>query len=125
MLAVFNVPIADDQHASNAVNTARDICDLVSQNRFGGQQLSCRVGITTGNVVAGNVGPKDRLNYTVHGDVVNLAARLEQLNKEFDTSVLIAASTVEKVEGIGFREIGNIQVRGKGENVSVFTLGSL
>ena len=75
--------------------------------------------------MAGNVGAKDRLNYTVHGDVVNLVPWLEQLNEQFDTSVLIAASTVEKVEGIDFREIGNIQVRGKGENASVFTLGSL
>ena len=58
----------------------------------------------------------------MHGDIVNLAARLEQLNKEFKTDVLIAASTVAKIKDIKFKEVGTISVRGKEENVSVFTL---
>ena len=124
VLAIFNVPIEDDFHALNAINTAREIIDVVAKNKFRGHQLSCRIGITTGDVVAGNVGAKDRLNYTVHGDIVNLAARLEQLNKEFSTKVLIAASTVERVNNVKFDEIGNISVRGKEEQVIVYTLSS-
>ena len=132
VLAIFNVPIEDEYHTLNAINTAREIIDVVSENTFCGHQLSCRIGITTGDVVAGNVGAKDRLNYTVHGDIVNLAARLEQLNKEFSTNVLIAASTVERANSFKpkrfssdyFDEIGNIQVRGKEEGVSVYTLPS-
>ena len=122
VLAIFNVPIEDDLHSLNAVNTAREIIKVVEEKTFCGRNLSCRIGITTGNVVAGNVGARDRLNYTVHGDIVNLAARLEQLNKEFKTDVLIAASTVAKIKDIKFKEIGTISVRGKEENVSVFTL---
>ena len=124
VLAIFNVPIEDDFHALNAIDTAREIIDVVAKNKFCGHQLSCRIGITTGDVVAGNVGAKDRLNYTVHGDIVNLAARLEQLNKEYSTKVLIAASTVERVNNVKFDEIGNISVRGKEEQVIVFTLSS-
>ena len=132
VLAIFNVPIEDQFHALNAINTAREIIDVVAQNTFCGHQLSCRIGITTGDVVAGNVGAKDRLNYTVHGDIVNLAARLEQLNKEYSTNVLIAASTVENVQNLKpakfsslyFDEIGNISVRGKEEQVIVYTLSS-
>ena len=100
VLAIFNVPIEDDLHSLNAVNTAREIIKVVEEKTFCGRNLSCRIGITTGNVVAGNVGARDRLNYTVHGDIVNLAARLEQLNKEFKTDVLIAASTVAKIKDI-------------------------
>ena len=124
--------IEDQFHALNAINTAREIIDVVSQNTFCGHQLSGRIGITTGDVVAGNVGAKDRLNYTVHGDIVILAARLEQLNKEYSTNVLIAASTVENVQNLKpakfsslyFDEIGNISVRGKEEQVIVYTLSS-
>ena len=124
VLAIFNVPIEDDFHALNAIDTAREIIDVVAKNEFCGHQLSCRIGITTGDVVAGNVGAKDRLNYTVHGDIVNLAARLEQLNKEYSTKVLIAASTVERVNNVKFDEIGNISIRGKEEKVIVYTLSS-
>ena len=132
VLAIFNVPIEDPFHALNAINTAREIIDVVAKNTFCGHQLSCRIGITTGDVVAGNVGAKDRLNYTVHGDIVNLAARLEQLNKEYSTNVLIAASTVENVQklrpekfsSLYFDEIGTISVRGKEDQVIVYTLSS-
>ena len=132
VLAIFNVPIEDQFHALNAINTARQIVDVVAKNTFCGHQLSCRIGITTGDVVAGNVGAKDRLNYTVHGDIVNLAARLEQLNKDYSTNILIAASTVEKVQilkperfsSLYFDEIGKISVRGKEEEVIVYTLSS-
>ena len=97
---------------------------LVAQNKFCGQQLSCRIGITTGDVVAGNVGAQDRMNYTVHGDIVNLAARLEQLNKDYGTSILMASSTISKIQGIEVKELGNIQVRGKDDEVRIYTLAS-
>ena len=66
----------------------------VAQQAFAGVKLNIRIGVSTGKVVAGNVGSGDRVNYTVHGDAVNIAARLEQLNKEYGTGILVSAATV-------------------------------
>ena len=82
MLVTFNVPIEDLQHADNAVKAAMEIQEVMKNKTFAGISLRTRIGISSGEVVAGNVGAGDRINYTVYGDAVNLAARLEQVNKE-------------------------------------------
>lgn len=120
ILSVYNVPIGDSDHAQRAVATGLEIREYVNENTFGGQKLACRIGINTGEVVAGNVGARERLNYTVHGDAVNIAARLEALNKDFGTSILISAATANNTSGIDLREIGEIEIRGKNQHVVVF-----
>ena len=125
VLAIFNVPLPDSDHAEHALASARSIVDLMQRRTFGDQRLACRIGITTGEVVAGNVGAADRLNYTVHGDVVNLAARLEQMNKTYGTRVLVAESLVMHAHTDAFELIGNVEVRGKRESVNVYTLKDL
>ena len=82
MLVTFNVPVEDAQHADNAVKAAIEIQAVMKNQNFAGITLRTRIGISTGEVVAGNVGAGDRINYTVYGDAVNLAARLEQINKD-------------------------------------------
>ena len=82
ILATFNVPLEDPEHAVKAVRAARDIQALVREKTFDGTKIRARVGVCTGPVLAGNIGGGGRQNYTVHGDTVNLAARLEALNKE-------------------------------------------
>ena len=72
MLITFNVPVADSEHADRALKAAREIQDILSQRTFGGARLRTRIGINTGMVIAGNVGSGERVNYTVHGDAVNL-----------------------------------------------------
>ncbi len=121
ILAIFNVPMPDKDHAAHAIKAAREIHLETNGSLFSGQQLACRIGINTGSVIAGNVGAQARLNYTVHGDAVNLAARLEQLNKEFGTGTLISATTVSQVSDEHFEPKGEVDIRGKVEKITVYS----
>ncbi len=123
MLVTFNVPIEDPAHADEAVKAACEIQQIVARRTFAGRSLRARIGITTGTVIAGNVGSGDRMNYTVHGDAVNLAARLEQLNKEYGTRVLVSGETVARLCGsYPLEPIGEVGIRGKNKSVEVFKL---
>lgn len=123
MLVTFNIPIADPQHAEKAVRTAREIQRLVSVRTFGGVELVTRIGIHTGHVIAGNVGSGERLSYAVYGDAVNLAARLEQLNKSYGTRVLVSGATVEQLgDSSGLHPVGEVVVRGKSVPVQIHRL---
>ena len=123
MLVTYNLPVADPDHAANAVRTALEIERRLSDHAFGGDiRLVTRIGINTGNVVAGAVGAGDRLTYTVHGDAVNLAARLEGLNKELGTRILVSQA-VRRLAGNGFawKSMGEIAIRGKTSRVTVYS----
>ncbi len=123
MLVTFNVPLEDAAHAQNAVNAAIEIQKASSGQKFAGIPLRTRIGVNTGEIIAGNVGAGDRFNYTVHGDAVNLAARLEQLNKEHQTGIIISESTVESMSERGSMEpLGEVEIRGKTQAVKIFTV---
>ncbi len=125
ILACFNLPKADSDHANNAILAGIDILELLRNRRFGdGVSLSVRVGINTGTVVGGLVGTPRQLGYTVHGNDVNLAARLEQLNKETGTRLLISESTwiSASKSQTGFKPLGEFQLRGQSRTVPVYTL---
>ena len=125
ILATFNVPLEDSQHAAKAVRAAREIQRLLQNQTFEGEKIRSRIGICTGPVVAGNIGGGGRQNYTVHGDTVNLAARLESCNKEYATEVLIAQSCLDLalavIDDNAFRRVGEISVRGFSEPVAIYT----
>jgi predicted ATPase/class 3 adenylate cyclase/predicted metal-dependent HD superfamily phosphohydrolase len=121
MLVTFNVPLADSDHASNAIQTAIEIQQLTANRTFGGVSLRTRIGINTGEVIAGNVGSGDRINYTVHGDAVNIAARIEQLNKDYGTLALVSSNTVDLVESRhGLKPVGETKIRGKAAPVMLY-----
>ena len=122
ILAVFNVPRPLEDHEKRAVEAARSIRKVVAEETFGGNRLRCRIGVNTGSVVAGNVGANGRMNYTVHGDAVNLAARLEQLNKEYGTEILVSDTTASRVKAEGLRKLAVVQVRGRSQPVTLYTL---
>jgi len=123
MLVTFNLPIEDPLHADRAVQAAVDVQAAISSRTFAGVELQTRIGIATGTVVAGNIGADHRLNYTVHGDAVNVAARLEQLNKAIGSRILISASTVELLKNrYPMVEIGRTEVRGKQEPLTIYRL---
>jgi len=123
ILAVFNVPTDDPDHAIHALRAALEINRTVAVQQFAGITLNNRVGVNTGEVVAGSVGSENRLNYTVHGDAVNLASRLEVLNKEYGTRVLASQATIDLAGGgIPCEQIGKISIRGRQEMVKVYKL---
>ena len=123
VIAVFGAPLDDDRHAAQAVGAA-----LACQERLAvlrpelGVDLRMRIGVNTGPMLIGNIGSERRFNYTVMGDAVNLAARLETANKELGTEILVSAATREACGGaFAFREVGTISVKGREEPVTVFT----
>jgi len=121
MLVTFNVPVEDPRHAERALRSAIDIQALLAERRFAGVRLRTRIGINTGLVVAGIVGAGDRLHYTVHGDAVNIAARLEALNKTFGTDTLISGATVATLRAhFPLEHLGDAQIRGKDTPVTVY-----
>jgi adenylate cyclase len=125
VLATFNVPKPDNEHASNAVRAALDIQSVLDGVEFAdGIHFNTRIGINTGTVVGGLVGSGDRVGYTVHGNNVNLTARLEQLNKDYGTRIIVAGSTRAMIpEGsYAFRELGEVSVRGLNRPVRIYTV---
>jgi class 3 adenylate cyclase len=121
ILATFNVPVTDANHARNAIQAALEMLDCVAGNDFEGETLNIRIGINTGSVVAGAIGAKGRLNYTVHGDAVNLAARLEALNKEYGSRLLISESSVAQAGEFELKCIGEVTARGQTKSINLFT----
>ena len=122
VLATFNVPVEDAEHPRSAVDAARAMLACVADREFAGERIRVRIGINTGSLVAGNVGGGGRQSYTVHGDAVNLAARLEALCKEHGTSLLVSASTAKALPEAKLVAVGDIAVRGFAEPVSVFSI---
>jgi len=116
MLITYNAVADDDDHAGNAMATAGAIQDLVTSRTFGpkGVALKTRCGINTGEIVIGAVGAQNRLVFTVHGDNVNVAARLEQLNKEHGSYVMLSEATEQACAGrFPTRRATEVTVRGR------------
>lgn len=125
VLATFNAPKPDPDHASNAIEAALQIQQALKGKTFGhNTPFNTRIGINTGLVVGGLVGSGDRVGYTVHGDSVNLTARLEQLNKEYGTRIMISENTYRLVapEKFAFRSLGDVLLRGKKQPIGIYAI---
>jgi adenylate cyclase len=123
MLITFNTVKPDPDHAASALHTAIGIQRVLASRRFGaGHTFRSRCGINSGELIFGAVGTEQRMLFTVHGDEVNIAARLEQLNKTYGTSILATERTV-RAAGDEFccQAIGSIFVRGRKEPVTAYT----
>src|SRR5262249_35032779 len=132
VMAFWCAPLDDPDHAANACRAGLAIAASVEEDNRRRQQearplVKVRIGIHTGPVVVGNVGAPGRINYTLIGDTVNAAQRLEQLGKEVpneaDVIVLASAATVAKLPAdIPRQHLGELLLRGMGE-FEVYKLG--
>jgi class 3 adenylate cyclase len=125
LFASFNMPLLCEDHACAAVRAAIDIQRAVGNRTFGDQgvALATRVGISTGPVIGGSIGAGQRMSFTLLGDTVNLASRLEELNKQHGTRILVSQSTHDACRGqFAFTPLGEVLVRGRGEPVAIFSV---
>jgi adenylate cyclase len=126
VMALFGTPSYYKDHSLRAVKTAFMMIGKLNQlnekwKSEGKSPLRIGIGINTGEVVAGNMGSLKRMEYTVIGDSVNLAARLESLNKDLGTEILISSSTYELVkEFVKVKKFTGIKVKGKEEELTVY-----
>ena len=131
VMAFWNAPDEVPDHAIHACQAALEIVGVAARVTAGWtsgdtRPLRTRIGIHTGNAIVGNVGSSDRMNYTALGATVNLAARLEPLNRERETNILVSSDVVNAAnERFVFRSAGDAALKGFKEPVPVFELCGL
>jgi len=127
IMAEFGAPIPIPDHAQRAVKTGLqmqrrlgELCRIWAEK--GLPELRCRIGINTGRMILGNMGSKQVFDYTVIGDAVNLASRLESANKRYDTFLMISEKTHGHLTSDRFRTrvLDVIKVKGKSKAVKVY-----
>ena len=128
VMCFFGVPVFDKDHARQGVTAAWNMKQNLHRlnERWAERNiapLGMRIGVNTGRVVAGNMGATNVFNYTIVGDPVNLAARLESANKQYGTSIMLGEATYQMVAGeFDTRLLDRIRVKGKAQGVSVYEL---
>ncbi|MBT3766981.1 MAG: adenylate/guanylate cyclase domain-containing protein [Rhodospirillales bacterium] len=128
VMAVYGAPYPLADHAAKACEAAVRMIEATealnkSSDEIGRFNLKIGIGVNTGDMIIGNIGSQDHFNYTVMGDEVNIAARLEPLNKIYGTSILISKETHElAASGFSFRELDECVVKGRHNPVQIFEL---
>lgn len=126
VMAIFGEPIQDKNHPINAVKCAYEMLLKVKelQKKWaleGKPKIEIGIGINTGDVFVGNIGSINRMEYTVIGDTVNLASRLESYNKIYKTKMLISSSTYEETKNyVDVIKISNVEIRGKAHRMDIY-----
>ena len=127
IMAMWGAPVADEKQHDNAVRAAiemqRRMRELSAEiERDTGAVLKMRIGVNCGDCIVGNMGGNNRFDYTAVGDAVNLASRLEGVNKVYNTDILVSAAVVKEVtNGVRFREVDTVRVKGKNVGITVLT----
>ena len=127
IIAFWNAPLNVPDHAFRAARAAlrcqKSLAELrpVFKDRIGGKEMFMRIGLNTGPAVVGNMGSRSRFDYTMLGDAVNLAARLEGVNKQFGTYSMLSQSTLDLLDNaFAVRELARVAVVGRHEPVTVY-----
>lgn len=118
MMAVFGAPKMSERHAEQAVQAAEEILAEVQPNC----PLKMGIGLHSGSIVAGYLGTDGHLEFSMIGDTVNVASRLEALTKEVEHSLLISHTTEVRLEDRSLQPLGKTSIRGREEQISVFVL---
>ena len=130
VMGLFGAPLPDPRHADHAVEAALEMSaalDSLNQawQASGRPVLDIGIGINTGEMIAGNIGSTAIMSYTVIGDAVNLGSRLESLNKEFGTRILISQATRDRLTiDVPLRHVGEAHVKGRTQSVVVYEVGA-
>lgn len=125
-MAIFGAPLSDGRDCVNAVRAAllirKKLRDEIAARNI--PDIKIGIGLHVGEVITGHVGSSNRKEYTVIGDVVNLASRIEQLNKQFNSEILASEEVWKYIQDDGFdaENLGIIDVRGRAEGVRLFRL---
>ena len=126
VMAFWGAPTAQQDHAVRCCRAAlacSKAIEAAGANDDHGRPLQIRIGINSGGMLVGNIGSELRLNYTVIGDTVNVASRLEGASKQYGTQILIGAETARLIRDVFvIREIDNIAVYGRTEGLAVYEL---
>jgi adenylate cyclase len=124
--AMWNAPIEDERHADHALSCALSLAARIDAHNaaeaaLGKPVLVTRFGLHTGAAVVGSMGAADRLQYTAIGDTVNVASRLEGINKEFGTTILASRQVKDHTTGpFHFRPLGTVQAKGRAEPIEIY-----
>lgn len=127
IMAFWGAPVPDGKQAEKAVRASIEMQEKMAAlraevQRETGAELRMRIGINRGECIVGNMGGNNRFEYTAVGDTVNLASRIEGVNKLYGTEVLLSAAVAEAVDdGIRFREIDTVRVKGKNVGITVLS----
>ena len=135
IMAIWGCPVKDEEHALNATLSAIAMMKRMEEFRTelkaeGYPEIHIRIGLSSGEAIAGNMGSSERFDYTVIGDTVNLSSRLQDANKQLGTSILIDSNVFNRIEGkinnhkeygnISLLSKGNITVKGKSKEIDVY-----
>tara|TARA_X000001036_G_scaffold190460_1_gene179529 strand:- start:1061 stop:1486 length:426 start_codon:yes stop_codon:yes gene_type:complete len=125
IMAFWNAPLDVEDHARKATAAALEMREALEELNHalkleGSPEIHTGVGINTGPCVVGNMGSSSRFDYSVLGDAVNLAARLESSCKQYDTDLIISEHSM--VEGYVYEFIDEVTVKGKTEPVKIYTI---
>jgi adenylate cyclase len=126
VMALFGAPVADARHADHAVTAAFEmVTELQALNvkwtAEGRPPLDIGIGVNSGEMIAGNIGSERIMSYTVIGDAVNLGARLESLNKDYGTRIIISAATRDRLTTpVDLAPLGEVVVKGRTAPVTIF-----
>jgi adenylate cyclase len=128
VMAFWGAPVEQSDHALKACQTALAMQEEVQRlktewHKEGIPDFDVRIGINTGEMIVGNMGANTRFDYTLIGDNVNLGSRLEGINKEYGTHIIIAQSTyTEAREHIVARKLDTVAVKGKSQGIVIYEL---